>query len=76
MKIVSRTYLWLTIVAVLVPNRMTYPICWSAADVFINNSAYAKYLGMVNGISMAFSFLFRSASPFGAGKEDECFHPE
>lgn len=63
----NRLHLWLTIVAVLVPNRMTYPICWSAADVFINNSAYAKYLGMVNGISMAFSFLFRSASPLGAG---------
>lgn len=46
---------------------MTYPICWTAADVFINNSVYPKYLGMVNGISMAVSFLFRSASPLGAG---------
>jgi len=63
----NRLHLWLAIVGVLVPNRMTYPLCWTAADVFINNSVYPKYLGMVNGISMAISFLFRSASPLGAG---------
>jgi len=60
-------YLWLALIAVLVPNRMTYPICWSAADILINNSVYPKYLGLVNGLSMTFSFLARSASPLAAG---------
>lgn len=63
----NKTYLWLTLVFVLVPNRMMYPICWSAADILINNSVYPKYLGLVNGLSMTFSFLARSASPLTAG---------
>lgn len=59
--------LWLALMFVLIPNRMTYPICWSAADILINNSVYPEHLGLVNGLSMTFSFLARSASPLAAG---------
>ena len=59
--------LWAVLVIVLVPNRMMYPICWSAADIVINNCVYPKNLGLVNGLSMTFSFLAKSFSPVAAG---------
>ena len=64
---ISSAILWVVLVLVLVPNRMMYPICWSAADILINNSVFPEDLGLVNGLSMTCSFFARSASPLAAG---------
>jgi hypothetical protein len=60
---ISKTYLWLCLVAIIITRETTLVTCFTVSALFINNCAPPGQVQGVNGLGQTFNSVFRAAGP-------------
>ena len=53
------SYVWYVLIPFLVVERLSMSAGFMAVNILLNNAADAKYMGLVNGLGMTASCVFR-----------------